>query len=254
MNRIQPLPESLESAAQGLSHKIGSALFTPAQRDTDCALFVPLHYERNYAYPLIVWLHGPGADESQLKRIMPLVSTRNYVAVAPRGLELPPSSTGRTRYGWPQSDDDVAQAELRIFDAIERARCKLNIAPGRIFLAGFDTGGTMAYRVAMNEPCLFAGVLSLGGAFPSGGRPLSRLTECRRLPLFVASGRDSADYPAQQVCDDLRLFHTAGMAVTLRLYPCGHQIAPDMLADMDRWIMEQIAAPPEGADASHGGS
>src|ERR1700676_406196 len=49
------------------------------------ALFGPLHYEANYAYPLLVWLHGPGDSEGQLKRIMPQISLRNYVAVAPRG-------------------------------------------------------------------------------------------------------------------------------------------------------------------------
>jgi hypothetical protein len=46
------------------------------------------------------------------------------------------------------------------------------------------------------------------------------------------------------VCEDLRLLHTAGLSVTLRQYPCGHELAPQMLADANRWIMEQINPPP----------
>jgi hypothetical protein len=31
------------------------------------------------------------------------------------------------------------------------------------------------------------------------------------------------------------------MSLNLRLYPCGDDVTTDMLADMDRWIMEQLA-------------
>jgi phospholipase/carboxylesterase len=71
--------------------------------------------------------------------------------------------------------------------------------------------------------------------------PLCRLDDVRRLRLFIACGRDSLCYPPERCCDDLRLFHSAGMEVSLRQYPCGQELMPLMLADMDRWIMEQIA-------------
>jgi hypothetical protein len=55
------------------------------------ALFAPLHYEPNYAYPLIVWLHGAGGSEHELAERMPHVSPRNYLGLALRG-PLPSSS------------------------------------------------------------------------------------------------------------------------------------------------------------------
>ena len=81
-----------------------------------------------------------------------------------------------------------------------------------------------------------------------GRRPLSRLPEARQLAVFLAAGRRSTVYGEQRVCDDLRLLHTAGMSITLRLYPCGHEISPQMLADVDRWIIEQITAGKAQAD------
>lgn len=233
------------------SFEIESALFSSSAEDTVHAMFAPLHYEPGYAYPLIVWLHGPGIDERQLKRIMPLVSMRNYVAIAPRGTLLcGEGPAGVESYGWSQSDDDLPKAEQRIFDCIDIARQKFHIDSRRIFIAGFDSGGTMAFRVAMNHPYRFAGLLSLGGAFPTGRAPLARLPEARQVSVFLAAGRRSAVYSEADVCTDLRLLHTAGVSITLRLYPSGHELSPQMLGDVDRWVMEQIASPPANARAS----
>jgi len=225
---------------------ITSGLFGTAHQDTIHTIFTPLHYEPGYSYPLVVWLHGSFCDERQLLRIMPLVSLRNYVAVAPRGVVVAPqvgtisAAADEVAYGWSHEEQDLQQAEQHIFDSIELSFRRFNIDSHRIYLAGFDTGGTMALRVAMNHPYKFAGVLSLGGCLPTGGAPLSRLPEARQLAVFLAAGRRSAVYGEQRVCDDLRLLHTAGMSITLRLYPCGHELSPQMLADVDRWIIEQI--------------
>lgn len=220
---------------------ISAAHYSVAQGELHAALFAPLHYEPNYAYPLLVWLHGPCDNESQLKRVMPLISMRNYVAVGPRGPRYGDRMAARSGYSWPQSVVEWSSAEQRVFDAIELARARFHIAPGRVFLAGYDCGGTMAFRVAMDHPERFAGVLSLCGRFPTSEAPLRRLSHARRVPLFLACGRDSRSYATAEVCRNLKLFHSAGMNVSLRQYPCGHEIVPAMLADMDRWIMEQIS-------------
>jgi phospholipase/carboxylesterase len=204
-----------------------------------------LHYTPGYAYPLLVWLHGRGSDERQLPRVMPQVSMQNYVAVAPRGLHLPQGEgAAHQGYGWLQSDDHIRHAEQRVFDSLEVAARKYHIDPRRIFLSGFDVGGTMALRLAMSHPDRFAGVISLCGGFPAGGTPFGNLIAARRLGIFLASGRASDDYPAAQVCEDLRLLHTAGLSITLRQYPCGQELMPQMLGDVNRWIMEQIKPPP----------
>jgi len=240
MNRIYHLVE--DEIGASLAPAVRAAETAPEPEsgiESAHCIFTPLHYERNYAYPLIVWLHGADDDERQVTRIMPLVSMRNYVAVGARGT-LPAANGG---YGWSQSARHIAQAEQRVMAAVAAARRWLNIAPTRIYLAGYGCGGTMAFRVALNQPELFAGVLSIAGAFPSTLRPLAQLHAVRRLNVFLASGRDSQHYPEAQVCDNLRLFHAAGMSISLRQYPCGDDLTTNMLSDMDRWIMEQLTAP-----------
>jgi phospholipase/carboxylesterase len=94
----------------------------------------------------------------------------------------------------------------------------------------------------LNHPRRFAGVLSLGGEFPVGGTPLAAFADARQVPIFLACGRDSQRYPVPVVCDNLKLLHAAGMDLVLRQYPGGHDVSPQMLADMDRWIMALVTA------------
>lgn len=230
-------PISREIAEPAFEIDMGSAeVCGPAS----VTFFAPMHYEPGYSYPLIVWLHGTGGDERHLMRMMPLVSMRNYVAVAPRATQPVDATNPQLGYRWLQTEEHIQAAEQFVFDGLAGVRQKFNVASDRIFLAGFDTGGTMAFRLALNHPEVFAGVLSICGAFPQGFAPFRNLPKARQLPVFMAIGRDSSEYPPDRAGQDLRLLHSAGMVVTLRQYPFGHELAPQMLADLDRWIIEQI--------------
>jgi len=236
MNRIQ-LQSEKPLVTSPHKPTVGQAIVTTArQAGQHCSFFAPLHYEQNYAYPLLIWLHGPNDDERQLQRVMPLVSMRNYVGVGPRGT----CQAGQHGFAWGEADELLLSAEQRVFDSMHAASCKYNIARRRIFLAGFQEGGTLAFQIGLRHPDRFAGVLSLGGPFPLERAPLMRLDEVRDLPLFIAQGRDSAHYPIERTCDELRLFHAAGLSVTLRQYPCGDDLTTQMLHDMDCWLMELV--------------
>ena len=242
MDRTYPFVKSPKSPSVESSFSVESGFFSTRSHDTDIAVFAPMHYEPGYSYPLIVWLHGRGDDQRQLMRVMPHISMQNYVAVAPRGVVCTGQSDKQNRrgYGWQQSAEAVQRAEQSIFDGIETAVRKFHVNRQRIFIAGFNHGGTMAFRVAMNHPDRFAGVLSLCGPFPRGGALLGNLDKARRLPIFLAAGRDSRRYTADDVCNDLRLLHTAGLSIMLRQYPCGDELSPQMLTDTNRWIIDQL--------------
>ena len=224
-------------------------------------LFSPMHYEPGYAYPLFVWLHGNGTNECQLTRLMPLLSMRNYVAVATQGIAVTvPAPRGtaeeldsldvmdminsgmrsRVQYDWPQNEEAVSVAEQRVFDCISVARQKNNIAEDRIFLAGFGNGGTMALRLGLLYPESFAGVVSIGGSFPSGHLPFRQWNAVRNLPVLLAVGEKSTFFSPADACGALELFHAAGLPTVIREYPCGQEIAPAMRQDVNRWIMEQV--------------
>jgi len=200
------------------------------------SLFIPLHYEKNYAYPLIVWLHDDGGSADQVHSVMPATSLRNYVAIGVQSSLR--KETGE--FHWDQSWKTIDIAQLSIEAAIDQASVRCNINPTRIFLGGRGTGGTMALRLALARPDLFAGVMSIDGPLPDDQAPLREWTRCRSLPIYWAHERTSAQFSLQKLCRQLRLFHIAGFSVTLRQYPLAEMLDKEALADMNHWMMEMI--------------
>ena len=212
---------------------------TSATEQSDCpvATFAPIHYEEGYPYPLLVWLHGPGGSEQHLRDLMPHVSMRNYVAVAPQGTV---TWTCRRGYSWGHHEASIELAAARVARAIELAQARFHIHPRRIFVAGHGCGGTMGVRLAWRFPEMFAGVASLAGGIPAGYQPLRNIKRMRRLPLLLSAGIESSIYRQQHVCRDLRLLHAAGAVVSVRQYPCGDELRTPMLNDLDRWMMDIV--------------
>jgi phospholipase/carboxylesterase len=212
----------------------------PFKRSTDSlphCLFSPIHYEPNYAYPLLVWLHGPKSSELELRQVMPLVSVRNYVGVAPRGTHR--TSKTQRFYSWRQTPGDVADACQRVRDCIDIAREFYNIHEERVFVAGCGEGGTMALRVGMEHPELFAGAISLGGSVPRGGKAFHRINAARKLPLMISASTGNDAYTHEQVMADVRLLHSGGFSLNVVLYPEGGGLTDSMFSDIDEWLMER---------------
>jgi phospholipase/carboxylesterase len=205
-------------------------------RSDEFSLFVPMHYEKNYSYPLIVWLHSDGEASSEVHRILPQASMRNFVGVAPQS----PIGNFEAGYYWEQEPDTIEMAHDSVLAAIDSASERFNINANRIFIAGAGTGGTMAFRIAFERPELFAGVMSINGPIPDGQKPLQQWSESRNLPVFWAHSRQDEEFAQDTLCQQLRLLHIAGFSVTLRQYPSDDCLNPKTLSDMNKWVMETI--------------
>lgn len=241
MNRIKisPLatvgpspPASDSTSALSLDH---FKKVTHPEND-EFSLFVPMHYEKSYAYPLIVWLHPDGEDSTQIQNVIQQTSIRNYVGIAPQG----PIGNSDSGYFWEQETDTIDLAHQSIMAAIDSASMRFNVASHRVFIAGSGAGGTMAFRIALERPDIFAGVISVNGPMPVNEKPLGQWARCRNLPVFWAHSRHSTHFAQDKLCQQLRLLHIAGFSVTLRQYPSDECLGTKTLSDMNKWIMEMI--------------
>ena len=223
---------------------------------SDHSLFVPLHYEPKYSYPVVIWLHGPADDEGQLKKIMPHVSMRNYFGISPSGTELIADDRGEDGYlgfTWKQDEAGIADAYNDVQACLEIVSERFSVNRAKVFLAGYDAGGTMALRLGLLHPHLFAGVVSLGGRMPTTLTPMCHINQVRELPLLLAHGRDSQDYSTDELCKNLRLLHASGISVTIRQYPCEQEVTSTMLGDMNRWMMQIVTGTAESEIAEESG-
>jgi len=206
------------------------------------ARFIPVHYEPNYAYPLIIWLHGCGGCERDLWKMMPLIS--NYVAIAPYGFPIEANVAG-----WPETSEGISYAQYAVDECIEYAQDHFNVATNKVFVAGMDDGGTMAVRLGLLNPEKFAGALSVGGGVPRGHAPLRNLKRARRQEVWL--GECVNEDPVYESCADvLRLFHSAGISVVLRHYLGESGVYAKLFSDMNCWIMDRVTGQVDNARLS----
>lgn len=203
-------------------------------------LFGPERYEPRYEYPLVVWLHSCHSSECELENVMCALSMQNYVGCGPRGPI--PSHQSLGRFVWGNSANASAVAEEIVFASIDSAAEQFSVDSKKIFLAGFGSGATMAWRLALRYPEQFAGVVAIGGKFPNEERSLVQLQRARHLPVLWMYGQHAQACSITNVCESLPLLHAASLAVDIRQYPCGDELLSNMLTDANVWLMEQVTS------------
>lgn len=217
--------------------------FLPTRPDCPVRLFLPSDYQPKYAYPLVVLLHEEGGDEDAAIRLAPLVSRRNYIAACPRGpIAHRRSASGRPGFAW--SDDVRARDCLR--ETLAYAQVKYHIHAERIYLMGIGQSAMEACRLGLALADQIAGVVALNGQIPSlngrGSRALSHMS-CPRI--FIGHGANNPVNPIAAARQSARQMDRAGAEVLFHSYPTTHRIHPDMLRDVNRWIMESVNGDPE---------
>lgn len=242
MNRIKISPLAIQKQATFHQTSRSSAKIEQEWKlasrflEEKFSLFVPMYYEKKYAYPLIVWLHENGGDATEVQQIMPHTSLRNYV-----GIGVQSGHTGHeSGCHWKQDWNTIDMAQFAVEAAIDQASVRCHINSNRIFIGGIGAGGTMAFRLALSRPDLFAGVMSIDGPLPVNDTPLRKWKNCRQLPVYWAHDRSSSHFSQNQLCRQLQLFHIAGFSITLRQYPQTQSLKTQALSDMNHWIMEMI--------------
>ena len=205
-----------------------------ASRHASRCYFGPLHYESGYAYPVIVWLHEAGADEYQLQRVMPLLSTRNYVGVGLRGdLRLQDGSG----YDWSLAARQLPVLMEGVTAAVDAVKRRYHINSKQVFLAGLGSGGAAAMQIGLHHPEEFAGIISLGDDCRAECMPPLRSDGLRGFPILVARQRLSQETVRPE---DL-LIQAAGVDCTRYECPQPVCITEPFFGRVNAWIMARAA-------------
>src|SRR6476660_7334940 len=98
--------------------------------------------------PLVIVMHGRGADANDLADIAPLIDNgyRFLFPNAPRPFEAYPGMTfGFTWFdGWPAEETSFRKSRALILEFIDEALGKYPTPSGKVIVCGFSQGGMMA--------------------------------------------------------------------------------------------------------------
>jgi phospholipase/carboxylesterase len=188
--------------------------------------------------PLVVLLHGRGADERSILPLAELLPVGPaYAAVrapigegggfawfANRGIGRPVAESLRDTMDWFRAWlDDVAPA------------------PRPVFIIGFSGGAAFAGGLALDDPSRYSGLAVSHGTLPfDAGVPVvtGRLAH---LPVFVAQGDQDTVIPAELLANTWHYLHSESGAPT-RGYRDrgGHGISGPMVQALGQWLHDRI--------------
>jgi phospholipase/carboxylesterase len=112
------------------------------------------------------------------------------------------------------------------------------VPTGRILLAGFSQGGSVALRVALTSNDGLAGVAALSTYLIDATHPGT--DDGKGLRIFQAHGTYDAVVPYTWGVKTRDRLRELGCEVTWETYPMEHAVCPEEIEDLAAWMKERL--------------
>ena len=125
--------------------------------------------------PLLIALHGYGANKRQMMREAQLLAPERFAIASLQGfhqhIREPWVAGGPLRFGFGwltnfHSEESVAVHHRALIDLIEILTAEGVADPSRVFLLGFSQSCALNYRFAFTHPEKLRGVIGICGGIP----------------------------------------------------------------------------------------
>lgn len=153
---------------------------------------IPNDYDPSVTYPLLMLLHGAGADgrtQAGYFLLFPFVDEKQFVLIYP---DAKANDEGRRAWDSTGTDDVEYLSAL-----IEEAKQTYNIDPKRVYLMGHSSGGFMSLSMACAASELFTALVSLAGGAVEDPNDCQPATE--QVSVLVVHGTNDDTVPYEGV-------------------------------------------------------
>jgi len=205
----------------------------------------PDNYDPGVPYPMIICLHGRGADMRDLGGLAPAIDQTGYVYVCPNAPLAVPIGPGMMGRAWYESGGDanpgaVERALSALDTLIDEVLEQYRVPSGQALLLGFSQGGAMTYRYGVPRPERFSGLVILSGALRNPDALRSQLPAGREQHIFIAHGTEDPVVSVELSREAVAFLEAQGYQPQYREYPMGHEISFAVLNDLSPWICEVL--------------
>ena len=213
---------------------------------------VKLYYELAVAgatpAPLLIALHGYGANMKQMMREAKQIAPKGFSIVSLQGfhqhLKDPKEPGGPLRFGfgWLSNfhpEESVRVHHQALLDLIATLTAEKIADSGRVFLLGFSQTCALNYRFAFAHPDLLRGVIGICGGLP-GDWETSDVYKPTDTAVFHLAGKRDEYYSPERVRDYEERLKLRAKDVTFKSYDAAHEIVPAMRDDIRAWLEKGI--------------
>lgn len=181
--------------------------------------------------PLLVFLHGRGADANDLADLAPMVDApegyRFVFANAPKPFEPYPGMTfGFTWFdGWPPTRQSIAESRALLLAFLDEIVTRYPPPDGKLVLAGFSQGALMALDCGFRTAQPLRGIVAM-----SGGLYEEDLPELAPRPVLIVHGTHDDMIPVVAARRARRVLEEHGIEPEYHEFPMGHHVTAESMA------------------------
>ncbi|MFW6094175.1 MAG: alpha/beta hydrolase [Pseudomonadota bacterium] len=194
----------------------------------------------------VIWMHGLGANASDFEPIVPLLRLPVPVRfVFPEAPKRPITINGGMRMqAWydidPASplsgDSEIRESAAQVEQLVER-EIERGVPAERIVLAGFSQGGVIALHLGLRQARAIAGIMALSTyVHDPEGLPGEVGPASTDVPIFMAHGLQDPMIPITRAVASRETLHDLGYTVEWHEYAMGHEVCPQEIDDIARWL------------------
>jgi phospholipase/carboxylesterase len=190
--------------------------------------------------PLVVMLHGRGADANDLADLAPYVGPdfRFVFPNAPKPFEaMPGYSFGFTWFdGWPAERNSLNESRELLLRFLDEIVVRYPTPKGKVILSGFSQGGLMSIDVGFRTKVELAGIVVMSGAIYEEDLPPFD----REIPLLLLHGADDDVIPVLVAHRTRRVLEDHGVDVEYHEYPMGHQVSEESMSAVAKFMAGRL--------------
>ena len=188
--------------------------------------------------PLLVLLHGYGANEQDLLPVAKRLDPRLAVASLRGPYQIRPGG-----YSWVNGNtgDELDHARRIVVDCIDQVADSTGADRGRVYLAGFSQGAMLTLAIALTEPEKIAGAAVLSGRLAAVVRDNHAAPErLRGFPILVTHGTEDPQIPIRSAHEIRRTLKPMGVAIDYHEFEGGHYISDVNVDVLDQWLRRRL--------------
>jgi len=207
-------------------------------------LYYDVHKPAALPAPLLIALHGYGANKRQMMREALALAPEGFAIASLQGfhqhMKEPKEPGGPLRFGFGwltnfHPEDSVAIHHQALLDLIAKLTQEGVANQDRIFLLGFSQTCALNYRFAFTHPDILRGVIGICGGIPGDWETSESYKPTKAALLHLTGTRDEY-YPPSRVADYAERLRLRAQNVEFKSYDAAHEMVPAMREDVRAWL------------------
>ena len=212
-------------------------------------LYYDVHKPKAQPAPLLIALHGYGANKRQMMREALGLVPDGFAIASLQGfhqhMKEPKEPGGPLRFGFGwltnfHPEDSVAIHHNALLDLINKLSEEGVADRKRIFLLGFSQTCALNYRFGFTHPDILRGVVGICGGMPGDWETSENYQPTKAAVLHLTGTRDEY-YPPSRVADYEARLRLRAPNVEFKNYDAAHEMVPAMREDVRTWLTKYAA-------------